>query len=52
MEFDQINKEEDVNVIKERSINNPDGTIRLTITPMVTGKGQVYFVNRYLGTVQ
>lgn len=38
--------------IKERSINNPDGTIRLTITPMVTGKGQVYFVNRYLGTVQ
>lgn len=38
--------------IKERSINNPDGTIRLTITPMVTGKGQVYFVNRYLGTAQ
>lgn len=38
--------------IKERSINNPDGTIRLTITPMVTGKGQVYFINRYLGTVQ
>mgnify|MGYP000894040697 CR=1 FL=1 len=38
--------------IKERSINNPDGTIRLTITPMVTGKGQVYFVNRYLGKVQ
>ena len=33
--------------IKERTINNPDGTVRLTMTPKVTGKGQVYFVNRY-----
>lgn len=35
--------------IKERSIQNPDGSVRLTLTPLVTGKGQVYFVNRFLG---
>ena len=34
--------------IKERTINNPDGSIRLTRTPKVTGKGQQYFINRYL----
>ncbi|MDD3243526.1 MAG: phage regulatory protein/antirepressor Ant [Eubacteriales bacterium] len=31
--------------IKETTINNPDGSIRVTRTPKVTGKGQVYFVN-------
>ena len=35
--------------IKERTINNPDGSIRLTRTPVVTGKGQVYLTNRYGG---
>ena len=35
--------------IKERSIQNPDGSVRLTLTPLVTGKGQVYFVNKFLG---
>jgi anti-repressor protein len=35
--------------IKERTINNPDGSTRITKTPLVTGKGQVYFVNRFLG---
>ncbi len=34
--------------IVERTINNPDGSIRTTRTPKVTGKGQVYFVNRFL----
>lgn len=34
--------------IQERTINNPDGSIRLTRTPKVTGKGQIYFINRYL----
>lgn len=34
--------------IKERTINNPDGTVRITKTTMVTGKGQTYFVNRLL----
>ena len=33
---------------KERTINNPDGSIRITMTTKVTGKGQVYFVNRFL----
>ena len=33
--------------IKERTVNNSDGSVRITKTPMITGKGQVYFVNRY-----
>lgn len=33
--------------IKERTVNNADGSVRITKTPMITGKGQVYFVNRY-----
>ena len=36
--------------IKERTINNPDGSIRLTRTTKVTGKGQIYFINKFLGT--
>lgn len=31
--------------IKERTVSNPDGTVRITKTPKVTGKGQVYFTN-------
>lgn len=34
--------------IKERTINNPDGSIRITRTTKVTGKGQEYFVNKFL----
>lgn len=34
--------------IKERTVINNDGSTRITKTPKVTGKGQVYFVNRYL----
>lgn len=34
--------------IKETTINNPDGSIRITKTTKVTGKGQIYFVKRYL----
>lgn len=33
--------------IKERTVNNADGSVRITKTPMITGKGQVYFVNKY-----
>lgn len=36
--------------ISERTINNPDGSVRLTRTVKVTGKGQVYFINRYAGS--
>ena len=34
--------------VKETSITNPDGSVRVTKTTKVTGKGQQYFINRYL----
>ena len=34
--------------VKERTISNPDGSTRITLTTKVTGKGQVYFVNKFL----
>lgn len=34
--------------VKESTINNPDGSIRINRTPKVTGKGQQYFVNKFL----
>lgn len=34
--------------VKTRTVNNADGTIRMTYTPMVTGKGQIYFTNKFL----
>lgn len=35
--------------VKESTIQNPDGSVRITKTPKITGKGQVYFVNKFLG---
>ena len=35
--------------IKESVLQNPNGSTRITITPKITGKGQVYFVNKFLG---
>lgn len=35
--------------IKKSTINNPDGSIRTTTTTKVTGKRQVYFVNKFCG---
>lgn len=35
--------------IKETTIGNPDGSIRITRTVKVTGKGQQYFINLFLG---
>jgi Rha family phage regulatory protein len=34
--------------IKESNVLNPDGSVRITRTTKVTGKGQVYFVNKFL----
>jgi toxin-antitoxin system, toxin component, bro family len=34
--------------VKETTINNPDGSIRVTKTTKVTGKGQQYFINLFL----
>lgn len=33
--------------IKESTVTSADGTVRLVQTPVVTGKGQQYFINRY-----
>ena len=38
--------------IKERIIGNPDGTARTTKTVLVTGVGQQYFINKFLGKDQ
>lgn len=35
--------------IKETTISNPDGSTRTTKTTKVTGKGQQYFINKFLG---
>lgn len=34
--------------IKESNIQNPDGSVRITRTTKVTGKGQIYFVNKFM----
>nr|WP_300001694.1 phage antirepressor KilAC domain-containing protein [Tissierella sp.] len=34
--------------VKTRTINNSDGSVRVTKTPKITGKGQIYFVNKFL----
>lgn len=34
--------------IKETTINHSDGHISISKTPKVTGKGQVYFINKFL----
>lgn len=36
--------------IKETVINNPDGTVRLSRTTKITGKGQTYFINKFLNS--
>lgn len=35
--------------LKQTTINKPDGSILVSTTTKVTGKGQVYFVNKFLG---
>lgn len=37
--------------VKERTVSNPDGSIRITKTPKVTGKGQIHFINTFLNMV-
>lgn len=36
--------------VKERIINNADGSTRIILTTKVTGKGQIYFVNKFCGS--
>ena len=35
--------------VKESNVQNPDGSVRITLTTKITGKGQMYFVNKFLG---
>lgn len=35
--------------IKESNIQNADGSVRITRTTKVTGKGQIYFINKFVG---
>lgn len=35
--------------VKESNVQNPDGSIRITRTTKITGRGQLYFVNKFLG---
>ena len=34
--------------VKETTISNPDGSIKISKTPKVTGKGQQYFINLFM----
>ena len=34
--------------VKESNVQNPDGSVRITRTTKVTGKGQQYFINKFL----
>lgn len=38
--------------IKQTTINKPDGTILVSCTPKITGKGQIYFVNKFLNPAE
>lgn len=38
--------------VKESNVQNPDGSVRITRTTKVTGKGQIYFVNKFVGNVR
>jgi len=44
----QYSMERGLMEIKERTINNPDGTVLTTKTTKITGKGQQYFINKFL----
>lgn len=35
--------------VKTRIVSNPNGSVRTTSTTKVTGKGQIYFTNKFMG---
>lgn len=43
----QIAMEKGLFEVKERTISNPDGSTRITRTTKVTGRGQIYFINKF-----
>ena len=34
--------------VKESNVQNPDGSVRITKTTKITGKGQIYFINKFI----
>lgn len=38
--------------VKESTVQNPDGSVRVTRTPKCTGEGQVYFINKFLKGIE
>lgn len=38
--------------VKERAVNDPGGSVRITKTTKVTGRGQVYFINKFLSMAE
>ena len=38
--------------IKESNVQNPDGSVRITKTTKITGRGQIYFVNKFIANEQ
>ncbi len=44
----QYSMERGLMEIKERTVNNPDGSVITTKTTKITGKGQQYFINKFL----
>lgn len=46
----QKSREMDLIEIKIRTVTNPDGSVRETKTPVITGKGQIYFINKFKNT--
>lgn len=43
----QKSREMDLIEIKIRTVTNPDGSVRETKTPVITGKDQIYFINKF-----
>lgn len=43
----QKSREMDLIEIKIRTVTNPDGSVRETKTPVITGRGQIYFINMF-----
>lgn len=43
----QRSREMNLIEIKIRTVTNPDGSVRETKTPVITGKGQIYFLNKF-----
>lgn len=48
----QNSMESELFEVKERVVPNPDGSQMITRTTMVTGKGQVYFINKFLNSLK